>query len=287
MEFRGLDCHCGSLPEFERMIKSGFLVLISLAILSCGIPGPFNITPSQYLIRRGDTLFAIAWRYDLEMKTLASWNGIHPPFVIHPGQRLNLRPPPGYNKSATQKPTSAPQQTAERPTILESKPEKLPPTTKPSAKVSASAPEKLPPTTKPPGKAPAPAEKYPSNKEVTWGWPTVGKVVAEFSANGVGKTGINIQGKTGQSVVAAASGKVVYSGNGLKGYGELIIIKHSDELLSAYAYNRKRLVKEGSWAKKGQRIAELGGAGKDLSVLHFEIRKKGKPVNPLKYLPPH
>ncbi len=249
------------------MIKSGFLVLISLTLLSCSLPGPLRITPSQYLIRQGDTLFAIAWRYNLEMKTLASWNDIPPPYVIRHGQRLHLRAPAGYRKSVTRKPTVVAQQTTKRPVISAPKPAKPPSKTKPAAKV------------------PVAVEAYPKNREVTWGWPTVGKIAAEFSSNGVGKTGINIQGKIGQPVVAAAGGKVVYSGNGLKGYGELIIIKHSEALLSAYAYNRKRLVKEGSWVKKGQRIAEVGRSGRDLALLHFEIRKKGKPVNPLKYLP--
>ncbi len=271
MEHGGVGEYSGALPEFERMIKSrlcGLFVLVALTLLSCSwVPGPLKITPSQYLIRRGDTLFGIAWRYNLEMKTLASWNGIHPPYVIRPGQRLNLRPPPGYRKPTTGIPTHVSPQVATRPAIPRSEPKKTASITKPTVSKSPSA------------------GVYPRNEQVVWGWPTAGKVVAEFSAKGVGKTGINIQGKNGQPVLAAASGKVVYSGNGLKGYGELVIVKHSEGLLSAYAYNRKRLVKEGSWVHKGQQIAELGGTGKDLSLLHFEIRKKGKPVNPLSYLP--
>jgi lipoprotein NlpD len=263
------------------MIKSGLLVslILTFTLLSCSwVPGSFEITPSQYIIRRGDTLFAVAWRYDLEMKTLASWNGLSSPYVIQTGQRLRLRPPPGYRKPVIPNQKRIPQQTVKPPVVAQTKPQK------PPAKIKSPTPK--PAIKKSPPKASASVEAFPRNKAVNWGWPTEGKIVAEFLANGVGKTGINIQGKMGQSVVAAASGKVVYSGNGLKGYGELIIIKHSEDLLSAYAYNRKRLVSEGSWAKKGHRIAEVGGRGKDLSVLHFEIRKKGKPVNPLKYLPP-
>jgi len=261
------------------MIKSGLLALISLSLLSCSwVPESFEITPSQYIIRRGDTLFAVAWRFDLEMKTLASWNGLSSPYVIQAGQRLHLRPPPDYRKPVIPNQKRTPQEITKPPVIAQTKPQK------PPSKTKSTTPK--PAIKKSPPKTSAPVEAYPGNNAVNWGWPTEGKIVAEFLANGVGKTGINIQGKMGQSVVAAASGKVVYSGNGLKGYGELIIIKHSEDLLSAYAYNRKRLVTEGSWAKKGQRIAEVGGRGKDLSVLHFEIRKKGKPVNPLKYLPP-
>jgi len=250
------------------MTKSGAVVVILLLIVSCSwVPRVLTITPSQYLVRRGDTLFAIAWRYGLEMKTLASWNKITPPYVIQPGQRLHLRPSPGYRKPATKAPVKVSPPSTKRPTVVKGTP-------RPSVSENKQAAKAIPPE-----------DVFPRNNALKWQWPTNGKLVAKFSPTGLGKSGINIQGKTGQAVVAAASGKVVYSGNGLKGYGELIIIKHSEDLLSAYAYNRKRLINEGSWAKKGQRIAELGSGGKGPSLLHFEIRKKGKPVDPLKFLP--
>jgi lipoprotein NlpD len=201
------------------------------------------------------------------MKTLASWNGIKPPYVIQLGQRLHLRPSPGYRKPAIKTPVKVIPPIAERPALGKGNPQS-----------SVSENKQV-------AKATPPEDVFPRNNLLKWQWPTDGKLVAKFLPTGLGKSGINIQGKTGQAVVAAASGKVVYSGNGLKGYGELIIIKHSEDLLSAYAYNRRRLVNEGSWAKKGQRIAELGSGGKGPPLLHFEIRKKGKPVDPLKFLP--
>ncbi|MDX1334155.1 MAG: peptidoglycan DD-metalloendopeptidase family protein, partial [Gammaproteobacteria bacterium] len=126
--------------------------------------------------------------------------------------------------------------------------------------------------------------RYPSGK-IRWGWPTTGKVINSYSASQPGKKGIDIAGKSGQPVVAAAEGKVVYSGSGLKGYGKLIIIKHNNNYFSAYAHNKKIVVKEGSWVKRGNKIAELGNTGADRTMLHFEIRRNGKPVNPLGYLP--
>lgn len=123
------------------------------------------------------------------------------------------------------------------------------------------------------------------NKNIRWRWPTSGRVVRRFSEAGGGKPGIDIRGRPGQAVKATADGKVVYSGNGLKGYGELVIIKHNETFLSAYAHNRKRVVKEGAIVRGGQKIAELGNTGTSVPVLHFEIRKNGKPVDPLKYLP--
>ena len=119
--------------------------------------------------------------------------------------------------------------------------------------------------------------------KLDWGWPTQGKVVAEFSETSSAK-GVDIAGKTGQPVQAAAAGKVVYSGSGLRGYGKLIIIKHNKTYLSAYAHNSQILVKEGQSIAKGQKIAEMGDSDADRVKLHFEIRRFGKPVDPMKYL---
>lgn len=198
---------------------------------------------------------------------MANWNRIRAPFTIKPGQRLYLSPPPGYRKPVAAAPVVASRQPVGRPARPPQKPVQQRPEIRPSAA------------------SPASVTAYPDSNVLSWQWPTAGRIVASFSDGGAGKSGIDIQGRAGQPVVAAAGGKVVYSGNNLKGYGELIIIKHSEELLSAYAYNRKRLVQEGTWAVKGQRIAELGGAGKNPPLLHFEIRKQGQPVDPLNYLP--
>jgi lipoprotein NlpD len=123
------------------------------------------------------------------------------------------------------------------------------------------------------------------NKPIDWQWPVRGKLITTFNSNKTGRKGIDIAGTEGTDIRAAASGKVVYSGNGLISYGNLVIIKHNRSYLSAYAHNRKLLVEEGDTIKAGQKIAELGKTGADSSRLHFEIRKNGKPVNPLKFLP--
>ncbi len=120
---------------------------------------------------------------------------------------------------------------------------------------------------------------------VAWVWPAKGRLTSGFKANGGLNKGIDLKGKLGEPVIAAAAGRVVYSGEGLRGYGKLVIVKHSDKYLSAYAHNRKLLVKEGNNVRKGQKIAEMGSTGTDSVKLHFEIRYDGKPINPLKHLP--
>jgi len=124
-----------------------------------------------------------------------------------------------------------------------------------------------------------------SNKKLTWRWPTSGKVISTYSKSATGRKGIDIAGKSGQNIIAAASGKVVYSGNGLPRYGNLLIIKHNDVYLSAYAHNKTLLVKEGQQVKAGQKIALLGRSGTQKDQLHFEIRRNGKPVDPMRFLP--
>lgn len=144
----------------------------------------------------------------------------------------------------------------------------------------------VPPVSKPPFEAPSPSavvETVPAGDQIEWIWPTKGKVLEGFSE---GTKGIDISGTLGQAVNASAAGKVVYSGGGLRGYGKLIIIKHNNTYLSAYAHNNKLLVKEGQTVNKGQKIAEMGSTDSSLVKLHFEIRKNGKPVDPLKHLPP-
>jgi lipoprotein NlpD len=137
---------------------------------------------------------------------------------------------------------------------------------------------------------PKPVAKAPTlapddGGKLDWAWPAKGKVVAQFS-EATSLKGIDIAGSAGQPVTASAGGKVVYAGSGLRGYGKLIIIKHNDAYLSAYAHNRDILVKEGQQVSKGQKIAEMGNTDTDQVKLHFEIRRQGKPVDPLRYLPP-
>lgn len=200
-------------------------------------------------VQRGDTLFAIAARNGVEFRDLAAWNRIGPPYIIYPGQSLRLYP---SGASASSRPPAA---TPSRPT---------------------------PP--KPPTPAPA-KPAIPASSGFTWRWPAEGQVIGRFVAGDATKQGVDIGGTSGQPVRAAADGVVVYSGAGLVGYGELVIIKHSEAWLSAYGHNRKRLVNEGQNVKVGQQIAEMGRSGASREMLHFEVRYNGKPVDPLLYLP--
>lgn len=210
----------------------------------------------QYTIRSGDTMYSIAFRYQLDFRELAAWNDVGSDYLIHPGQQIRLTPPPageGGGIRTTPLPPSAPPG-------------------RPTTPIIATPP-------------PARAKPLPPAEIVTrveWRWPTAGAVVKPFADGG---KGIDIGGATGQPVYAAAPGKVVYSGGALKGYGELIIIKHDDVHLSAYGYNRRRLVGEGATVAAGQPIAELGLGPEQKPTLHFEIRKRGKPVDPAGYLP--
>jgi lipoprotein NlpD len=207
-------------------------------------------------VRRGDTLYSIAWQHGLNVGQLAGMNAIRKPYTIYTGQRLRVRPG--------------------------GRPATAPPRPKPAAQQSArSAPQ---PATSAPPAAAKPAPQLPSVVK-RWVWPTKGRVVDGYSPNAPGKKGIDIKGKKGQPVMAAADGKVVYSGSGLVGYGRLIIIKHNETLLSAYGHNSKLLVSEGEFVKAGQEIANMGSSGTDRTQLYFEIRKNGKPVDPLRYLP--
>ena len=219
----------------------------------------------QYRVRRGDTLHAIAFHYGLDHRDIARWNGINRPYLIYPEQLLRMTPPPARKAVAgTRSSQSAParDKTTAPPTAASGK---LPPA---NATAKPHKPELLTADPK------------------SWNWPLKGRLVRSFLPNDPARNGLDIAGREGQDVRAAAAGTVVYSGNGLIGYGELIIIKHSDRMLSAYAHNRVRLVKEGAAIIAGQKIAELGKNDRNESILHFEIRLNGRPVDPRLYLPP-
>jgi lipoprotein NlpD len=237
-----------------------------------------TVTTGQYVVRRGDTLFSIAFRYGWDYKALAARNQIPEPFTIHPGQtirfdgRSNSTPSTVVTSSGTVRPGT--------------------PSTTTSTTTSSSGSLKTTVISKPVGVVPVvipPAAGTPTGpagrSPTGWAWPSNGILIGKFSSNGSLNKGIDIAGDLGQPVLAASDGSVVYAGSGLRGYGELVIIKHSDTYVSAYGHNRRLLVREGQQVKAGQTIAEMGSTGTDRVKLHFEIRRQGKPVDPLQFLP--
>ncbi len=192
----------------------------------------------QHVVRKGETLYSIAFRYGKDPDDVARWNRLGDGSLIYPGQVLRLTPPSGSSRASS----------------------------------SSSARQK-------------PLPKIPEQPSPAWSWPTDGRIDVDFGGKPGPGTGVLIDGRAGQPVRAAASGRVVYAGSGLIGYGQLIIIKHNDTYLSAYGYNRSLLVKEGEAINQGQRIATMGEGPERKPRLHFEIRRNGKPVNPRQFLP--
>jgi lipoprotein NlpD len=229
----------------------------------------------NYRVRRGDTLHAIAFRFGLDHRDIAAWNGIRSPYVIYPDQSLRLIPPP--RPVSTRKSPAKPG--TEKP-VAQNKPA-------PGATRAAKTPDSSTKTGRPQVSSGSGAAKTktPAGEPRDWLWPVKGRLLRSFAPGDPARNGLDIAGSEGSDVQATAGGTVVYSGNGLIGYGELIIIKHSDRMLSAYAHNRLRLVAEGDSVKAGQRIAEMGRNDRNEQLLHFEIRENGRPVNPLNYLP--
>ncbi|TCK18422.1 lipoprotein NlpD [Thiogranum longum] len=232
--------------------------------------------PSTHIVGQGDTLYSVAFLYGKTVEELAAWNGIRQPYTIFRGQKIRLAPPKTTalvrRKISPSKPkprVSRAPKPATTSTVRPSQPK----VTRPSA-------------TKPAAARPATRTGLVAGKgPPSWTWPASGKLIRRFDPRSTGKKGIDIAGKAGSPVRAAAAGKVVYAGSGLSGYGRLIIIKHNKDFLSAYAHNRKLVAKEGQWVKKGELIARMGSSATDRTELHFEIRKKGQPVDPLRYLP--
>jgi lipoprotein NlpD len=227
-------------PDF-RLVVIVLAVFMAMALAACGPPVRWDKSqPDSHIVRQGETLFSIAFRYGKDPADVARWNKLGNGSLIYPGQVIHLIPPSGQSAR-----TSSPSQ--------------------------SSPPKSLP--------------TIPAQPPPPWDWPTRGTVSVGFGGNPGTGTGILIDGKAGQPILAAAPGRVVYAGSGLIGYGELIILKHNDTYLSAYGYNASLLVKEGQIIKKGQRIATMGEGPERKPRLHFEIRRNGKPVNPRQYLP--
>ena len=261
-----------------------------------------------HTVKRGETLVGIALQYGMDYRELAAWNGITNVNVISVGQVLQLAAPAGMGQAAPIAMGTTPLATAGPP--IEARPiantdkmkveprgQKLPFSEKNLAQLSASdaaaasmpavpgpVPGPVPAPPPAPVAAPEPEKTSPGtdSEDVDWMWPVKGKALAPFTDS---TKGVDLPGKKGAPVQAAASGRVIYAGD-LRGYGRLVIIKHNNTWVSAYAHNDKLLVKEQQDVKKGQKIAEMGSSDTDQVKLHFEIRRQGKPIDPAKLLPP-
>ncbi|RPH97674.1 MAG: LysM peptidoglycan-binding domain-containing protein [Lysobacterales bacterium] len=252
----------------------------------------------HYRVRRGDSLHAIAFKYGLDWRALAEWNDIREPYTIYPDQQLRLSPPGAQpSTQVVTRPAPEPARAVSREgpasgedSVVDGSPDDQdsPGTTAGPALAESPPPVRdTPPAGDPqPANTPAtPAEPLPLTDPERWLWPAEGRLLSRFHADDPARKGIQIGGDEGQPVMATAAGEVVYSGSGLIGFGELIIVKHSDRMLSAYAHNRRRLVVEGQRVAAGEQLAEMGRNDRNQPMLHFEIRVNGAPQDPLKYLP--
>lgn len=230
-----------------------------------------TLSDSSHKVKAGETLYSIAWRSGKDVRTIASLNNIQPPYKIYPGQVLQLVNK--LSKTKASNPTS-------KINKVKSIPNKQKSSKKDVAKVKSQAYGE-----KSDGKITNAMVPSLTQKVDNWIWPVKGKIISRFSATAKGNKGIDIAGKQGQPIKASAKGLVVYAGNALRGYGNLIIIKHNDDYLSAYAHNDELLIKEQQTIKAGQVIATMGNSGTNRTKLHFEIRFRGKSVNPTRYLP--
>ena len=238
---------------------------------AAALPGAENAGKSgYYTVKPGDTLIRIGLDTGQNWRDISRWNTIDNPNQIEVGQVLRVTPPTGNEAVVTRPITSSSASAAPTPLPAQGQ---AAPAAKPAP---ASAPQ-------PQAAASAPQTAAGGEEDIAWLWPAQGTPVAGFDE--VKNKGIDIAGKAGDPVLAAADGRVVYSGAGLRGYGNLIILKHNNTYLTAYAHNQTLLVKEDQSVRKGQKIAEMGNSDADRVKLHFEIRRQGKPVDPVKYLP--
>ena len=278
---------CGSSPLNRAPVEDRSAAAAKPAVVATAVkpaPGFENAgKPGYYTVKPGDTLIRIGLENGQSPKDIARWSALENPNKIEVGQVLRVLPPvagetaavavakPVTSSSATTTPIAPASGAAAAPAAAASAPAK--PASAPA--VASAAPAAT---------AAAATAAAGSDDDLGWIWPAKGAVIAEFDE--VKNKGLDIGGTAGEPVLAAAEGKVVYAGAGLRGYGNLVILKHNNTFLTAYAHNQSLMVKEDQTVKKGQKIAEMGNSDADRVKLHFEVRRQGKPVDPAKYLPP-
>ena len=310
----------GSAPVIDRTSPTGrpSTPPAPVAAVTAVTPTPsgrgLDARAEFYTVRRGDTLYSIALDSGHSYREIAEWNNLPNPNLIREGQVLRLTSPQGVAQArgvegrgtVESRPLERESQgrdagaaVARDPIKSEPRAVKLPYTEENLALLSrdpkppAAAVQPAPPPAKPAAaepkppaaepKPPAPQEGAEDDEKIDWGWPTAGRLLAGFSENT--NKGLDIGGKAGQPVNASASGTVLYVGSGIRGYGKLIVIRHSRTYSTVYAHNSEILVKESQRVVKGQKIAEMGNSDTDQVKLHFEIRLLGKPTDPAKFLP--
>ena len=230
-----------------------------------------TLNSHKYKVKAGETLYAIAWRAGIDFRQLARVNKIGKPYAIYPGQVITLQ------TSLQSSENNSPAKKKNTQTNSKSKNHKKTFANKNSGEYGKTQQDQK-------DKTKNIKDPFPS-KVRKWRYPSDGKIIATYSTKELGNNGLDFGGKIGDPIIAAADGKVVYAGSALRGYGNLVIVKHNDDYLSAYAHNQSIKVKEKDWVKAGQVIAEMGNTGTDRVKLHFEIRHRGRSVNPSKYLP--
>ncbi len=245
---------CGSRTLNSAPVEDRGIGMIPPADAAKPMPGAENAgKPGYYMVKPGDTMIRIGLENGQNWRDIARWNTLENPNLIEVGQVLRVVPPVSESVAVLTRP------------VLPGSLAITPPASATAVRPGAAAPTG-------------------NDEDVGWIWPAQGTMVAGFDE--AKNKGLDISGKSGDPVVASADGRVVYSGSGLRGYGNLIILKHNNTFLTAYAHNKLLLVKEDQTVKRGQKIAEMGNSDADKVKLHFEIRRQGKPVDPAKYLPP-
>ena len=254
-----------------------------------------DVRPEFYTVRKGDTLFSIALDQGLDYRELADWNGISDPGVIRAGQTLRLKPTETATTLAPLRTSpvvegrpigSSPQAAADTTSRVKAEPKatRAPYTDQTYAQLAHTKSRATSSAARSPARSGPRLDPGGEGDVIAWVWPANGKVISTFN-DAAKLKGISIAGKLGQPVTASAAGRVIFSGTGIRGFGKLIVIKHNDTFLSVYAHNSELLVKEGQSVAKGQKIAEMGKSDTDQVKLHFEIRRFGKPVDPMTLLP--